>query len=417
MIEASISAVPGLVVSFFALGALLVLLTVSVARVRSKPWRLPATLALSIAGILSVTLLPGNGGLEAAQCDVGAPLYLFTSTSSLLNIALFAPGAFLGVLALRRPMTVAAAFVCLSGTVELLQATTHVGRSCSLSDVVANATGSVLGACLGALWCSMRRTPALRPGRDVLWGTSLLVLGCALFATLLHTRIDTVDIVAKDDARQQRTDTAVQANEWLGKAATATFGKGTEITSSSVEEVGKRLKVTAETNRGSIAGWWPDRQLESAWSKNNHGDDGNSGSEAAAAAAERFARTWFPDDVVDSKRHVRTLGEGSGRAYLVTYRRYKDSVLMPMRLDITVTTAERIIGFNARTVADPDLPTVTVDERKARELAHKASGRPTESTMLLAQQVSGTWRPVWLIGAGSQDIAIDAATGQRIVSR
>lgn len=28
-----------------------------------------------------------------------------------------------------------------------------------------------------------------------------------------------------------------------------------QITGSSVEEVGKRLKVTAETNRGGIAGW------------------------------------------------------------------------------------------------------------------------------------------------------------------
>ncbi|TGZ18101.1 hypothetical protein DV517_30740 [Streptomyces sp. S816] len=347
MIEASISAVPGLVISFLVLGALLVLLTVSVARVWNKPWRLPAALALSIAGILSVTLLPGNGGLEAAQCDAGAPLHLFTSTSSLLNIALFAPGAFLGVLALRRPMTVAAAFVCLSGTVELLQATTHVGRSCSLSDVVANATGSVLGACLGALWCSMRRTPALRPGRDVLWGASLLVLGCALFATLLHTRIDTVDIVAKDDARQQRTDTAVQANEWLGKAATATFGKGTEITGSSVEEVGKRLKVTAETDRGGITGWWPERRLESAWSKNDRGAHGNSGPEAAAAVAERFARIWFPHEVVGGKRRVRTLGEGSGRVYLVTYSRYEDGVRIPVRLDITVTTDRRITGFHA----------------------------------------------------------------------
>ncbi|MFJ2170901.1 MULTISPECIES: hypothetical protein [Streptomyces] len=64
-----------------------------------------------------------------------------------------------------------------------------------------------------------------------------------------------MDIVANDDTRKQRTDAAVQANEWLGKAATATFGKGAESTGSSVEEAGKRLKVTAETNRGGIAGW------------------------------------------------------------------------------------------------------------------------------------------------------------------
>ena len=80
-----------------------------------------------------------------------------------------------------------------------------------------------------------------------------------------------------------------------------------------------------------------------------------------------------------------------------------------------LTTAKRILGFNARTLADPKLPSVTVDEKKARELAHDATGKATESTLLLAQQIAGAWRPVWLVGAGSQDIVIDASTGQRVV--
>ncbi|MFD8615593.1 hypothetical protein ACFV09_43095, partial [Streptomyces sp. NPDC059631] len=121
MIEASISAVPGLVAAFLVFGALFALPTVFLLKARSKPWRLPTALAVYVAGILSVTTLPGSAGLEAAQCDMGAPIHLFTDESALLNVALFAPGAFLAVLALRRPVTVAAAFVCLSGAVELIQ--------------------------------------------------------------------------------------------------------------------------------------------------------------------------------------------------------------------------------------------------------------------------------------------------------
>ncbi|MER5858255.1 VanZ family protein [Streptomyces sp900105245] len=416
MIKASISAVPGLVAVFLVLGTLFALPTAFLARARAVPWQPPAAFAAYVAGILTVTLLPGNAGLEDAQCDAGAPLHLLTDPGALLNIALFAPGAFLGVLLWRRPVTVGAAFVCLSGSVELIQSMFHLGRSCSLTDVAANTLGSILGTCAGALVCRARRAP-VRLRRDALWGTSILVLSTVLFTSAFYTRIEAVDIVAKDDARQRRTDIALQANAWLTKAATATFGSGTEIVSSSVKTVGGKQQVSAQTNRGTIAGWWPDQHLESAWSKNNRGDHGSAGPEAAAARADRFARAWFPDSVQGSRQNVRILGEGPTRAYLVTYRRYHDDVLMPMRLDITLTSTKRIIGFNARTIADPSLPAVTVNEQKARHIARQASGQPTESTTLLAQQVDGTWRPVWLVGAGKNDIVIDAATGQQIITK
>ncbi|MFF4756811.1 VanZ family protein [Streptomyces sp. NPDC002514] len=416
MIEASIAAVPGLVAGFLILGALFALPTAFLAKARNRPWQPVTALAVYVAGILSVTLLPGDAGLEAAQCDTGAPLHLFTDTSSLLNIALFAPGAFLAVHALRRPVTAAAAFIILSGTVELIQSTGYLGRSCSLTDVAANATGSVLGAAVGAAWLLTRRVKTQRVRRDVVWGVGLLVAGAAALVSVFHTRIDSVNIVAIDDARQQRGEAAIQADAWLTEAARATFGDGTQIVSSSAQTMGDKLKITADTNRGKITGYWPEKHLESAWSDNNRGDEGNADQHAAAQVANRFARTWFSDSVKGSQQHVRTLGEGPTRAYLVTYRRYRDDVLMPMRLDITVTTTKRIMGFTARSVPDPSLPTVTIDESTAHDLAHKISGQRPRSAVLIAQQVAGTWRPVWLVGSGGKDIAIDAATGQHITT-
>ncbi|MFR9800210.1 VanZ family protein [Streptomyces sp. MS06] len=414
MIEASVAAVPELVVGFLILSALLALPTAFLAKSRDRPWQPGTALAIYLAGILSVTLLPGDAGLEAGQCDTGAPLHLFTDASSLLNIALFAPGAFLAVHALRRPVTAAACFVILSGTVELIQSTGHLGRSCSLTDLTANATGSVLGAAAGAAWLLARRRQLRSVRRDVLWGATLIVVGSAAFTTVFRAHIDSVDIVAMDDARHQRSEAAGQADAWLTEAARATFGDGTRIVSSSAQTVGDRLKITADTNRGKITGWWPEKHLESAWSDNNRGDEGDADEQTAAEVADRFARTWFSDSVKGSQQHVRTLGEGPTRAYLVTYRRYRDDVMMPMRLDITVTTAKRILGFTARSVPDPSLPTVTIDESTAREVARRISGRSTQSAILIAQQVAGKWRPVWFVGSGGKDIAVDAATGQHI---
>lgn len=108
------------------------------------------------------------------------------------------------------------------------------------------------------------------------------------------------------------------------------------------------------------------------------------------------------------------MGEGAARAYVVTYRRHADGVMMPMCLDLTLTPTGRMIGFTARTVEDPALPRVTVDEAGARDLARKATGLPTDSALLLARRVKGEWRPVRLVGSGRHSIVIDAATGERI---
>ncbi|MDQ0961781.1 hypothetical protein QFZ66_005659 [Streptomyces sp. B4I13] len=180
---------------------------------------------------------------------------------------------------------------------------------------------------------------------------------------------------------------------------------------------GNRLQITATTNRGTISGTWPAKTLESAWSSNTRGDEGSLSKNEVAAAAARFAHKWFPRNVTKSDQRVRSIGDGPTMAYTVVYRRYADKVMMPMRLDLTITTTGRVIGFTARTVDDPVLPRVTVDEAKAKVLAKAATGLPSEAALLLAQQVKGEWRPVWLVGSGKQDIAIDAATGERIAGK
>ncbi|WP_158727293.1 VanZ family protein [Streptomyces sp. NRRL S-31] len=417
MIEASVSAVPRLVISFLILAIVLAVPTALVARSRGKAWPIRTALAVYLAGIVTVTLLPGNAGLESGQCDVGMPIHLLTSAGSLLNISLFAPGAFLAVLIFRRPVTVAATLSCLSATVELVQSVANIGRACSLSDITANVTGAVLGSLIGAIWVYQRRQAPRRPGRDLLWGALVLAVGTTSAAWVMHSRIESVDVVAMDDQRHRFTSSAVQADDWITSVAKGIYGDDVEMLGTVTEKEGSRLKITANTNRGSISGWWPERDIDRAWSSNTRGEEGGLNHEQVATIADDFARKWIPKNFAGSQRKIRPIGESPTTAYEVTYRRYAQGVLLPMRLDLTVTAAGRVIGFTAKTVEDPALPRVTMNEAKARALASSMTGTPSESALLLAQQIRGDWRPVWLVGSGNRDVAFDAATGERITIR
>lgn len=414
MIEASISAVSGLIISFLVIAALVAVPTALVAKARSKPVFLRTVLAVHLAGVVAVTLLPGNAGLESGQCDTGLPTHLLTSSSALLNIALFAPGAMVAVLIFRRPVTVAAAFACLSGGVEVLQAMAPLGRSCSATDLAANVTGAALGTIAGIVLVRLQRKTYRRPAQDVILGAVIAGVGAVALAGFFHFRIESVDVVAADDRTHKLAEETSGADVWIAAAAEGFFGSDTQVKQTSIKNYGKRVRVTAETNRGTVSGWWPEKSLERAWSSNNRGDEGKLAKDQVAAAADKFARKWFPESVSGSRQVIRSIGEGPTKAYWVVYRRYSHGVMMPMRLDVTITTAGRVIGFVARTVEDPKLPSVTVDVREARKLAEKKTGLPSDSTSLLAQKVAGQWRPVWLVGSGEKDVAIDAATGAYI---
>lgn len=417
MIEASVSAVPRLLATFLILAALLAVPTALVAKSKKKPWLLSTAHAVWLAGIVAVTLLPGAAGLEAGQCDTSLSSRAFTSASSLLNIALFAPGAFIASLLFRRPLTVAAVFGLLSGTVELIQSVADTGRACTMTDIAANVTGAVLGALAGAAWLYMRRQAPSNPVRDLVWGMGLAAISALSVAGLIHFRIDSVDVAEMDDQRQNFMESAVAADEWITATAKGIYGKDVQILGTGTKKHANRLRITVNTNRGSLSGWWPEKDLERVWSSSTRGDEGNLDQEDVAAAADAYARKWIPKNVAGSKQKIRPVGDGATRAYVVSYRRYSGGVLLPMRLDLTVTTTGRVIGFTARTIKDPALPPVTVDEAEARAVAKDATGLPTESALLLAQKVDGDWRPIWLVGSGEKDIAIDAATGERIASK
>ncbi|MDQ0688411.1 hypothetical protein QF032_007448 [Streptomyces achromogenes] len=363
MIEASVAAVPGLLVSFLVLAAVVAVPTALVAKALGRPWPLRTALAVHLAGVLAVTLLPGDAGLQGWQCDTGAPSHLFTSESSLLNVALFAPAGFLAVQLFRRPVTVAAAGAVLSAAVELTQSAAPLGRSCSVTDLAANATGAVAGSLVGTLWLCLRHTPPHRPLRDLLGGVALAAAGAMAVTTVFHSRVTGVNIVALDEQRHDFAESSVQADEWLTSAAEGIYGSGTEVTGSATEKNGARLKITVDTNRGSVSGWWPDKELVSASSSNRRGGAGPLSEKQVVEAADEFALRWVPRYAAGRERTIRSVGDGPTRIYRVTYRRPPVGGTTPVRLALTVDvtagagtrtgTEARVTGFSVGRAEGP----------------------------------------------------------------
>ncbi|MBF4617390.1 VanZ family protein [Clavibacter sp. VKM Ac-2873] len=89
----------------------------------------------------------------------GFPGFRYSMIEEVANVALFAPLGMLGVLALgaRRWWAVVLAGTALSASVELAQGAFLPARVASVTDVVANGTGALLGATAAALVAARTR--------------------------------------------------------------------------------------------------------------------------------------------------------------------------------------------------------------------------------------------------------------------
>ena len=418
MIDASIKAVPGLLLSFGVLALILGLPTGLIAWIRQKPVTVRVLCAGSVAGICAVTLLPTDGGPvgQGAICDLSSPFpQMFQSSSALLNVALFAPAPFFAVLVFRRPLTVAAVTVISSGVIELVQAEGKMGRSCSATDLAANATGTLLGVLGAAAWLRFRGQGQWPGKKDILWGTGLAAVGSLALIGVFHSSVNPYVPVSERHDVQAEARALEGSDAWITGAARDVFGRKADIGQTVSVKRDGRLLVTANTDLGDISGWWPDKKLDQAAFKDNKAEQGSLNQKQAESVGTRFAERWFPDEIRGAHRKVRVSGSGNTSVYVLVYRRYRAGLMMPMRLNITVTSAGRIMNFTARAIDDPKLPKTDVSESEAAKLAHEYSGRTTQGAVLLAQQVQGEgWRPVWMMGIETSDVFIDAVTGQQI---
>ncbi|WP_328912521.1 MULTISPECIES: VanZ family protein [unclassified Streptomyces] len=350
MISASFGAVPGLLPAFLLLTALAVPPVWYVARLRGRPVAARVLFTAGVAGVVSVTLLPGSGSSgQGAVCDTGSPFAVLTtwSTGVLLNVALFAPAPFFAVLAFRRPLTVAASAALASGLVELLQAESDTGRACSLTDVGANTVGALLGAAAGALWLwrgkGVRRS-APRAGPDAVWGLGIAVVGFLALAGIFRGSVSGYDAGAADHERRAVLRASAGADDWITAAAVDIFGADVRIRQTQTVRSGDRLHLEIFTDRGELTGWWPDRTLERGVAHDSGADAGSMTEEQARAVSERFTRRWFPREAGGGGGTSRTRGDSADRIHRFTYRS-TDGTATRTRLEVTVGGAGRIVGF------------------------------------------------------------------------
>ncbi|MGY3202741.1 VanZ family protein [Streptomyces sp. TE5632] len=421
MIEASIRAVADLIPVFVVASVIVALPVVLLARAKKCPVTATTLFSVSLLGVLAVTLLPGgmgDAGNEIA-CYIGPSLRgVLSTTPGQLNVLLFVPVCFFGVCSFRRPIAVLTGGVLLTGSVEMLQALLPLGRSCSYSDLSANALGAFAGVLCGLGWSSLRRHRPLFTRRDAWNSARLFGIGGAVISTVFMFGITPVHGGA------EAVGATSEQEKWARSVANQVYGEQTKVIQVQQREPipGFPGKVDVTTDKGNLSLLWPDRKIQSALSVDNQDDGGTLTPDQAKQAAEEFADKWYPEEIKGSRSTFDPLAKGKA-PYVLSYRRYTDDIMMPMRLDVTVTSSGRIMGVNARLVEDPKLPEAKLDraaaEKHAEELTRLKAGSPV---FLIAQEVYDEWRPVWVVNmvrdgekeAQGTAIYLDAVSGKPV---
>ncbi|WP_112467744.1 VanZ family protein [Streptomyces triticisoli] len=418
MISASVGALAGVVTVFLVFAVLLALPAVFLARTKNASVAQSAAAAVFFAGALAVTLTPGNVGDAATnlECITGTSLRgSLETTQGQLNALLFLPACFFLVISTRRPLVSLAIISVTVPGVELAQAAFPLGRTCTYSDITLNCVGAAIGFTAGlvVVWAKSRKSPFSR--RDfrlggVAAGSALLVM-FALFQGA---------VTPVEGASEALGVTSAQ-DRWAREAAAGVFGEHTRVAQVQLRPAtpDEPVVIDVTTDAGFLNLSWTARKILAADSFERQDDGGMLSSAQAKAVGERFAKRWFAEEVKNSEVAWDPLGGGNG-PYSLSYRRYRNGVLMPMRLDITVTSSGRIMAITVRSMKDPDLPKPVLDREEAQRRAEgltkmKAMGE----SFLLAERVNGVWRPLWLVNVGENGEAreaprIDAITGERV---
>ncbi|WP_411079296.1 VanZ family protein [Streptomyces sp. cmx-18-6] len=397
-----------------------------------------AALAAALVGELALTLFMGSGNSDSRTCVVNRSLEEpFLTEQGWLNIALFVPIGFFGVLTLRRLAPVVSACLALTLMTELGQALLPgVGRGCDTSDLLTNFSGGLLGIVVAWCWLSARgrNNDALytwvRP--SVIAAVAAVALSGVMAAAFLT--------LVPMDATTLRPGGAKE-REVAEKALKSAFGDRYDIANVQIQPgmdgMSDRLLV-ALGESGSVEVSWPDGNEMTAYLDRFDSDipDGfpvegvtekPASDEDALRIARRYAGQAFPWGLADSRATVEALGDKGKKGWIVRWRRSDSAgVLMPMRLDVQITRAGHVSQLLARHIENPtNLPSAKIGRKKAESLAVASVAGPeglselkAAGSELIAVRRSGTWKAQWLVGVTSKDgqlpaapVYIDAVTG------
>ncbi|MGW8352340.1 VanZ family protein [Streptomyces wedmorensis] len=370
--------------------------------------------AASAVGPATLTSWSGSGVLTY-ECAVNADVaQALQSTQGQLNLVLFIPYGLFAALATRRPLFAAATGLLFTAAIETAQATVpFISRLCDTDDLITNSLGACIGAALGALIARRLRgsdAGASRPSvrRTLAWVAPAVVLIAAGWLAV----IDPVRV--QPPAAKVPSATAAQAAA-MNDAVTNAFPSAFQPSNVFYTDNGDgAASVTASLPGGFAELSWPDREQftahftptsngEGAWAYRIPGTSrpittADEAKQIATAYADRYAPWAKPGAEIT----VRPIDDKFNVGWMVEWRRWKNDVLMPMRLNIAIEPSGGLIDLIARNVADPHLPAVKINEVKAWEIFdqhHKLKpGQGTrEQPIYLAQRRNGQWRIHWLL--------------------
>ncbi|WP_326700986.1 VanZ family protein [Streptomyces sp. NBC_01754] len=342
--------------------AIAALLGYLVARRYARPWAY-AGLAAALTAEIGVTLLLPSAGDTSGRCVVNRDLTEpFATEQGLLNLAMFLPLGFLGVLAVRRVVPVLLGVSLLSVVTELCQGLLPwTGRSCDSSDVQMNVLGAALGTLAGAVSLRAARrelrptTAALRPTL-VAFGAGFLA--CAVVGSVWITPVcvDSTSLRFASGAEKEAARQAVTAAfEGYGRIANVQVRPGQEGGTDT-------LLIALETGFAELS--WPDREQFSADFQELPEEPGPvgfpvPGSAAAPRSADdalrtatSYARARFPWALSGATATSTPVGPQAELGWVVAWRSRVDGVVMPTRLDVRIDPRGHVAELLTRRVRD-----------------------------------------------------------------
>ncbi|MFE0737462.1 VanZ family protein [Streptomyces sp. NPDC058855] len=387
--------------------------------------------AASAVGPAILTSWSGSGVLTY-ECAVNTDVVqALQSTQGQLNLVLFIPYGLFAALATRRPLFAAATGLLFTAAIETAQATVpFISRLCDTDDLITNGLGACLGAALGALISrrlpggGVRAQPSTR--RALAWSAPAIVLIAVGWLTV----IDPVRV--HPPAATAPSATAAQSAA-INDAVTEAFPSAFQPNNVFYADNGDgTASVTASLPGGFAELSWPDReQFTAHFTPASNGEGTHSyripglshpisTADEAKQIALAYADRYAPWAKSGAQITVRAIDENVSVGWIVEWRRWKNDVLMPMRLSIAIEPSGGLIDLIARNVADPHLPPAKISEAKAWEIfdqQHKLrpGQKQREQPIHLAQRRNGQWRIHWLLsvrdGNTLHSATVDATDG------
>ncbi|NBM17665.1 VanZ family protein [Streptomyces sp. GC420] len=359
-----------------------------------------------------------------------------TTEQGILNAGMFAPVGLLATLATRRAVGPLVGGFLLTSTIETFQGIfTFLGRGCDTSDLEMNFLGTAAGVTCGWLivhfedrgrkfWNPLER----RNGIAAV--ASFAFLSVAWITLITPEKVDHTVGIGRADSQQR---TAIE------EAVRDAFGDHYEILDMqfAAGQSGAGT-VMASFKEGFAELSWPDRRkftasldMSDTGQPSGFPVSGNSTVPANANDAEKiaslYARSHAAWGIKEAQTTASAVGSEAELGWMISWRRRDaNGVLMPMRLDIQVDRTGRVSQLIMLDIPDPSVtsPSIAKADAVKEVLKQVKLGAPglenKAGAELLAQQVSGQWRPCWLVTGKHSDTSfsgtVDAISGKVITS-